>query len=34
MLARTRLKTDAIEGAENRAPPIADNGSWQKRKPA
>jgi phosphate:Na+ symporter len=35
VLARTRLKTDAAEAAaEQRVAPIADNGSWQKRKPA
>ena len=34
VLARTRLKTDAAEPSEERAAPIADNGSWQKRKPA
>ncbi|HET9671127.1 MAG TPA: Na/Pi cotransporter family protein [Casimicrobiaceae bacterium] len=33
VLARTRLKTDAIEPADERAKPITDSASWQKRKP-
>jgi phosphate:Na+ symporter len=32
VLARTRLKTDAIEPADERAKPVTDSASWQKRK--
>ena len=34
VLARTRLKTDMVDASDERVAPIADNGSWQKRKPA
>ncbi|HEY3565883.1 MAG TPA: Na/Pi cotransporter family protein, partial [Casimicrobiaceae bacterium] len=33
VLARTRLKTEAIEPTDERAKPITDSASWQKRKP-